>query len=88
MKLSNCAKIVGGNCLMVPCQGNPADGHECPGTLRVPFVPPLPGFLPLTAKLHWKRESGESLADLTLTPSVQMEECGHFYVTNGEIVRC
>ena len=86
------AEIRCGNVLLLSCQGRKEDGSEhCCGMIRVPFEPPLPGCQ--LAELcnspgYWKRTSGETVDDLMLRQSVDAGDCGHFNVTNGEIIRC
>jgi len=78
-------EIKGGNVLIVECQG----AHRCGGNIRVPFSPPIGGApepAPTRSGLVWKRESGESVETITLSPSIDAGECGHFCVKNGAIV--
>lgn len=81
------AEIRKGNTLLISCQGN-----HCGGWIRVPFSPTLDGApepKPATtregARIVWTRVSGSTIDDITLSPSVNAFECGHFNVTNGEI---
>lgn len=78
------AEIRGGNVLIIPCQGN----HDCCGRLRIPFRPGIggaPSGPPTWNGVVWERQSGETLDDLTLSPSIDAAECGHFVVRNGSI---
>lgn len=77
-----------GNVLLIPCQGN---GH-CGGLIRVPFTPTLDGApepKPATTRdggeCVWTRVSGTTAEDITLSPSVDADECGHFHVVNGKV---
>ena len=89
--LRDCAEIRNGNMLIIYCQGMKPDGSQhCDGRIRVPFLPPLSGCLPyaITDKDHpghWHRVSGETLDDLTLIPSIDAGECGHFHITKGQV---
>lgn len=92
MRLREFAEIRMGNMLLVACQGITKEGEpHCCGTIRIPFDPPLPGCS--RAKLdpdhpgYWKRTEGSTVDDITLTPSLDAGECGHFNVTKGEIIR-
>lgn len=79
--------IRGGNVLLVACQG---EAHCC-GYIRVPFSPTLGGAPePEPSQpigVVWQRVAGETLNDMTLSPSIDAGECGHFYITNGQIVQ-
>lgn len=83
-----------GNRLLVPCQGKQTDGSaHCHGLIQIPFAPGINGVVagtPLYAhtahEVIWDRVGGTSLDDLTLTPSIDAGDCGHFHVTSGEIV--
>lgn len=93
------AEVLAGNVLVVSCQGrpNPDDPRHkdgpCGGWIRIPFSPAIdggPGGQPTTRSDGrpgpvWKRESGTSIDDLTLSPSINAHECGHFYVSGGAI---
>ena len=80
------ARIDAGNRLVLPCQGE----HDCGGMIGVPFKPGIdraPDGEPLRpGGPVWNRVSGDSLKNLTLSPSIDAHECGHFHITNGEIV--
>lgn len=55
--------------------------------LAVMFENPVDGFRPPYVKQNlWKR-SGESFENMTLTPSIDASECGHWHghITNGQI---
>ena len=79
-----------GNVLLVFCQGVPRNGEpHCCGMIRVPFEPTIAGT-PLarpneSQQKYWHRESGTTVDDLTLTPSVDAGDCGHFSVEGGWI---
>jgi hypothetical protein len=79
------AEIVGGNFLRISCVGD----HDCGGWLGIPFKPGIngaPDGEPLRpAGYVWKREAGETLEDLTLSPSVNADACGHFFVRSGRV---
>jgi len=80
------AEIRSGNCLIISCQGD--GGKHCGGWLRIPFSPALPGCSepePLKNGMVWKRTGGETLEDLSLSPSIDADVCGHFFVENGQI---
>ena len=82
------ASIRNGNVLVVSCQGSHGGKGPCGGYLRLPFTPGLnsaPGAQPNSKGFVWKKVRGESLDDLTLEPSFDAGECGHFFVTDGEI---
>lgn len=84
------AEIRNGNMVIISCQGLKDGQEHCGGMIRVPFTPPLAGCEPfkITDADHpgyWNRVSGETLDDLTLQPSIDAGECGHFHVTNGMI---
>ncbi len=83
------ASIRSGNVLVVSCQGNHGGKGSCGGYLRLPFTPGLngaPGAQPNSKGFVWLRDlKGNTLDTLTLTPSFDAGECGHFYVTDGEI---
>jgi hypothetical protein len=90
MKLSDAliAEIRHGNTLIISCQG----AHACGGCIRVPFSPTLDGApepRPATTReggmLTWMRISGSTIDDLTLSPSINADVCGHFNVVNGQI---
>ena len=91
-RLREFAEIRNGNMILIHCQGRKGDGSEhCCGMIRVPFTPPLQGCEPfkITEADHpgyWTRTGGETLDDFSMTPSVDAGECGHFSVTNGQIV--
>lgn len=60
----------------------------------IPFSNPLNGVQLPGYGIGWER-SGTTAADLTLAPSIRTmggpaphTECAHYYVRNGEIVRC
>ena len=75
------------NCLIVPCQGRNPDGSpHCCGMIRIPFKPTIGGSQPVQAERYWTRESGEMLNDITLSPSIDAGDCGHFHIQNGSIV--
>jgi hypothetical protein len=79
-------KIKNGNVLLIECQGN----NHCHGYIRVPFSPTIGGAPePEPAQPNgeiWKREAGETIEDITLSPSINAGECGHFHVVKGKIV--
>lgn len=77
-------RLSANNCLIVPCQGE----HKCCGVIRIPFTPTIDGTQEAKADRYWKRESGETLDDITLSPSIDAGECGHFYIRNGGIETC
>lgn len=77
--------IRGGNVLLIECQGE----SHCAGRIRVPFRPPIgdgPEPAPTKEGLVWQRVSGETIDDITLSPSVDAGDCGHFNVQNGSVV--
>jgi hypothetical protein len=87
------AQIVGGNELLISCQGDP----ECGGWIGIPFRPGIDGALdgkPLRPGGYvWTRDGGTTIDDLTLSPSINADGndpsqhgCGHFFVKNGQIV--
>jgi len=89
MKLKDAeyAEIQNGNTLVVSCQGD-----HCSGRIRIPFSPTLDGSpepRPATTKegqeFIWTRSGGTTIDDITLSPSINAFECGHFNVINGEI---
>lgn len=83
-------RLSSSNCLLVPCQGKNPDGSpHCCGMIRIPFTPTLESA-PLTpnAQRYWDRISGETLADITLSPSIDAGQCGHFHIVDGEIRPC
>lgn len=85
--LAECAEIRGGNILIImECQG----AHKCGGYIRVPFAPGINGAPDGKPSREggcvWQRTSGASLLDLTLEPSINVGDCGHFLVQNGEVV--
>jgi hypothetical protein len=84
------AEIKNGNVLIIGCLGKSRDGQDyhCAGYLRIPFIPPI-GVVP-TAVLneggtYWKRLSGDSVDNLTLSPSIDAGPCGHFNIINGKV---
>lgn len=80
------ARMSTNSVLVVPCQGKKPDGSpHCCGCIRIPFTPPIPGHELQPAERHWTRNSGESLADIDLSPSIDAGECGHFHIRDGEI---
>lgn len=82
--LSEYAEIRHGNVLVIrSCMGK----HRCGGYLRIPFSPGVNGVPGAVAegKCVWKKVSGDSTKDLTLQPSCDFGECGHFYITDGMI---
>lgn len=90
MRLREFAYIKAGNVLIVDCMGIKDGEQHCCGRIRVPFVPPLDGSTnpqPTREGQLWKRISGTTVDDLTLEPSVDAGECGHFNVLNGEITK-
>ena len=84
------AEIRNGNTLIISCQGKKPDGSEhCGGWIRVPFQPTI-GDASLappnpTSPGYWTRESGETIDDITLSPSIDAQECGHFHIRHGEV---
>lgn len=70
------------NLLLLPCMGGGEHQH-CGGWIRVPFANPICGER-APAERYWERE-GETLDTLTLTPSVNAGDCGHFTITSGEV---
>lgn len=77
------AEIRGGNVLLLSCVTN-----HCGGWLRIPFQPGIdgaPAGEPLANGMVWNRTAGETLDDLTLSPSIDADACGHFHVINGAI---
>jgi hypothetical protein len=80
------AAINYGNLLLISCQGD----HGCGGWIGVPFRPGIDGAPDgepnRPGGYVWTRESGTTIDDLTLSPSINAHECGHFHVKNGEIV--
>lgn len=83
------AEIRNGNTLLISCVGGPGWSQHCGGLLRVPFAPGIdnaPGAEPdHPGAPVWNRESGETIDDLTITPSGNAFECGHFWIRGGEI---
>lgn len=91
------AEILAGNVLVVSCQGRGTDERHaegpCGGWIRIPFAPGVDGApdgLPTTRSDGkpgpvWKRESGTTVQDLTLSPSINAHECGHFHVQGGAL---
>ncbi len=91
MKLADTpyADIRNGNTLLVCCQGTHDGKGRCAGMLRVPFSPPIGGApepKPLENGMVWKRESGETLDTISLSPSIDGGSCGHFCVRDGRII--
>lgn len=85
------AEIRDGNVLLVCCMGKRNGEQHCCGMIRIPFSPsiagkPLARFSEMENKLYWTRVSGETVDDLTLAPSIDAGECGHFTITNGDIL--
>jgi len=77
-------EIRNGNTLLVDCQ---IPDHCC-GMIRVPFRPTIgdaPLAPPIGTQEYWNRVSGETVEDISLTPSVDAGSCGHFNVENGQI---
>ena len=68
--------------------GKDTDGEQhCCGMIRIPFSPPLPGFAVVSdAVRYWQRTSGDTVDDLTLEQSVNADKCGHFNITNGNVI--
>jgi hypothetical protein len=80
-------EIRNGNILIIKyCQG----AHQCGGYLRVPFTPGIDGSPDGKPSKEngpiWKRITGETIDTLTLNPSLDFGECGHFNIINGEII--
>jgi len=76
-----------GNVLLMPCQGD--EGKHCCGMLRIPFTPGIDsasGGEPLKNGMLWTRTGGTTLNDLTLSPSIDAAECGHFHIIDGKVV--
>lgn len=83
------AEIRNGNVLIVDCCGVKDGEQHCCGRIRIPFEPVLgqsPAKPTETGKI-WRRISGATVDDLTLDPSIDAGECGHFHVQNGRIVK-
>lgn len=86
------AEIIGGNELLISCQGC-VDGREhCGGGLAIPFKPGINGAPDGDPRLNrkgyvWTRTSGETIEDITLKPSIDAKECGHFFVQHGKITQ-
>jgi hypothetical protein len=78
------------NMLMIPCQGKKADGSQhCIGRIRVPFSPAIGGASlaqPPGKDGYWIRVSGENIDNLTLSPSIDAGDCGHFKVVGGKVI--
>ena len=80
------AEIRDGNHLLISCQGD----HECGGWLCIPFSPVIGDAAPAEplrpGGVIWTRVSGETIEDITLSPSINAYECGHFHIQNGAVV--
>lgn len=88
MRLSEIGASIGsGKVLIVPCQGD----HKCAGCIRIPFAPTIGGVDLMTRDgelvTYWRRVSGETLEDITLEPSIDADDCGHFFIVEGEVRR-
>lgn len=81
-------EIRAGNVLLIDCPAIVGGQQHCCGKIRIPFHPPLVGFSPIGDEKRWLRDSGESIDTITLSPSIDAGNCGHFLVRSGEIVLC
>lgn len=81
-------EIRAGHLLLVDCVRVKDGEQHCCGKIRIPFDPPLSGSEPYTRGRTWRRVSGESIDTLTLEPSIDAGECGHFFVSGGHIITC
>ncbi len=87
--LSEFAELRDGNHLVImQCQGK----HQCAGYIRIPFRPTIngapdspPAKNSLGQPIWWNRTKGSTLTDITLEPSIDAGECGHFHITDGKI---
>jgi len=82
--------VIGGERRYVPDRAGMGITFWCPHCratrLAVWFVNPVDGRPPHAAKHLWTR-AGESFETLTLTPSIDASESGHWhgFITNGEV---
>lgn len=81
------AEIREGHVLLVDCLGVNNGQQHCCGKIRIPFDPPLTGFSPWSGGHAWKRTGGDTVDTITLEPSIDAGDCGHFLVRDGAAVR-
>lgn len=82
--LSDTSGRVGHVIFDCPC-GDSDENHRC----CIPFTPALDGAPYLAGGTAWSR-TGETLVDLTLSPSIlRVEGCKwHGWIRNGEVIGC